>query len=169
MKNTTAARKALFLTCYARIGVIGPACDASGISRSSYKGWRKEDGDFDEACDLAFQQAVDLAELELRRRAIEGVDDVVMYKGEPVWRRNPDTGDLVLDDDFEPVPFVETRYSDRLLEVYVKAHRQIYRERSALELGGPDGKPFKTEVEVRYVLPDGKTVEDYDGPQGDGG
>ncbi len=159
---TTAARKARFLACYARIGVIGPACEASGIGRSTYKHWRKEDEDFDGACDLAFQEAVDMAELELRRRAIDGIDDVVMYKGEPVWRRHPDTGDLLLDDDFEPMPFVETRYSDRLLEVYVKAHRHIYRERSALELGGIGGKPI--EVQTTYVLPDGKTVEDYDRP-----
>lgn len=163
------ARKTGFLEAYALTGVIGPACDAVGISRSCYQRWRREDGDFDAACADAFDAAVDAAELELRTRGVEGVEEVVLYKGEPVWRRDPHTGHVLLDDEFNPIPFTIHRRSDRLLEVYAKAHRPVYREKSGVELTGKDGMPLVTDITVKYVLPDGRTAADYDETEVPGG
>ena len=101
---------------------------------------------------------------------VAGSEDFITVDAALGWRLPNRVGIVslearnLLDEDFNFVPFVEVKYSDRLLEVYVKAHRHVYRDRSALELGGSDGKPI--EVRTTYVLPDGKTVEDYDGPSG---
>lgn len=157
-------RKMKFLETYALTGVVQPACDAADISRSTYKLWRREDEDFAVACEEAYQSAVDTAEVALRDRAVGGIDEPVLYKGEPIWKRNPDTGAILLDDDFSPIPFTITKRSDRLLEVYMKANRAQYRDKGALEITGRDGGPLKNHIEITYVLPDGKTVEDYDDP-----
>ncbi len=147
------ARKVCFLETYARTGIIQPACDAADISRTTYKNWRNHDDDFDVACDDALQAAVDVAEGELRRRGVEGVSEPVMWHGEPIWRRDPVTGEVLLDDDFNPIPYTRYARSDRLLEVYLKAHRAQYRDRSGLELTGADGGPVATTINVVYVKP----------------
>jgi len=155
-----------FLEEFARCGVIGPCCRVVGIGRTTYLRWRKADGDFDEACDHAFQSAVDDAEMELRERGINGTEEPVLYKGEPVWRRDPVTAAVLLDDDFNPIPFTIRRKSDRLLEVYTRTHRPEYRERSEVALTGKNGIPLPSAITVNYVLPEGRTEEDYEGTQG---
>ncbi len=152
----------LYLRAYALNGIIQPACDAAGISRSTMYRWKEEYGDFARACDDALQAAVDAAELELRTRAVGGVEEPVLYKGEPVWRRDPVTGAVFLDEDFNPVPFVVHRRSDRLLEVYMKGHRKLYSDRQQLEHVGKDGRELRApSVTVNYVLPEGRTEDDY--------
>ena len=139
------ARRLKFVEAYALHGIIQPGLDAAGICRATYTLWRRQDEAFNEACDAAYQCAVDKAELELRTRAIEGTEEPVLYKGEPVWRRNPDTGDYLLDKDFNYVPFTISKKSDRLLEVYVRSHRPIYKERTEVALTGRDGGPVLQE------------------------
>ena len=156
------SRKVKFLEAYAQTGIIGPACDGAGISRTTYKNWRNADEDFDLACADAFEAAVDAAELELRTRAVEGVEEPILYKGEPVWRRDPDTGAVLLDKEFNPIPFTVHRKSDRLLEVYTKAHRKVYSDKVSLEHTGKDGAPIDQKVTVQYVLPPGMTAADYE-------
>lgn len=146
-------RKEAFLRAYAATGVVGTACDRTGVPRSTVSHWRSEDDAFDEACDAAYRDAVDAAETELRNRAVHGVEEPVMYKGEPVWKRDPSTGEVLLDDDFNPVPLTVTRRSDRLLEVYMKANSDRYGERSSVELSGPGGAPLPTQVVVNFVDP----------------
>lgn len=157
-------RRAAFLREYAQHGVASPALRVACATRGDLRRWR-EDAAFEEALAEAHADAVDAAEHELRTRAVEGWEEVVTYRGEPVWRRDPDSGDVVLGDDFEPVPFTVRRRSDRLLEFYIKAHRTEYKERSELAITGPKGGPVKSDITVRYVLPDGKTEEDYDGEE----
>lgn len=162
-ERVRAAKKGKFLEAYRAHGVIGPACSVAGIGRTTFKRWRQEDEEFAAAVQDAYDDAVDAGEAELRARGVVGVDEPVLYKGEPVWRRDPQTGELLLDDDFEPIPFTINRRSDRLLEVYVRSHRPQYKERTEVSMTGPDGGPVKQDVTVRYVLPDGRTVGDYDG------
>lgn len=147
------ARKTKFLEAYATTGVIQTGCDACGMSRTTYKNWRKADVDFDAACDDAYQIAVDAGELELRTRAIDGHEEVMTYKGEPIWRRNPSDGKLILDDDFNPMPFTVFKKSDKLLEIYVKAHRPQYKDKSAVEVTGPGGGALETKITIEFVDP----------------
>lgn len=154
IRALTAAKKEKFLEAYAKVGVIGAACKSADICRRTYYEWRDADKAFAQLADDAFQEAVDEAELELRRRGVDGVEEPVLHKGVPVWRRDPATGELLLDDDFEPIPFTTTRHSDRLLEVYTRSHRPIYKERSEVALTGVDGGPVDHEITVRFVKPE---------------
>lgn len=156
-----AVRKENFLADYCKHGVIGPASKVAGVSRTTILDWRRDDKEFDTACEDAFQCAVDIAEKELRRRGVEGSEEIVLYKGEVVWRKDPKTGALLLDDDFNPMPMVIQKSHDRLLEVYTRSHRPIYKERHEVAVTGADGAAFPGIV-VEYVLPDGKTVADYE-------
>ena len=162
MDRIRAVQKEVFLKSYAKHGVIGPAADNAGVARSNIAAWKNNDEEFAKACENAFQEAVDLAELELRKRGVEGFDEPVLYKGEPVWKRDPHTGDLLLDEDFMPIPFTIPRKSDRLLEVYLRSHRTIYKERTEVAITNPDGSAMAPTRRVEYVLPPGMTVDDYD-------
>lgn len=163
-----AAKKLKFLEVYAKCGIVQPACTAAGIGRTTYKRWRYGEGeehqpdpDFVIACQDAYEAAVDEGEMELRERGIHGTEEPVLFRGEPVWKRDPNTGDVLLDDNFNAVPFTIRRRSDRLLELYTKAHRPQYKEKSEVALTGADGGAVKTEHTVTYVLPPGKTEKDY--------
>ncbi len=158
------ARKTKFLEGYVTTGIIQTGLDAADVSRSSYKYWREKDPDFVAACDDAYQAAVDAGELELRTRAVDGVEEIMTYKGEPIWRHNPETLELVLDDDFEPVPFTVFKRSDKLLEVYVKGHRQNYRDKQSVEVTGAGGGAIETRIIVEFVDP---PRQEGDGAAGD--
>ncbi len=164
--------KEKFLEAFSKTGVIISGCRAAGVSRAIHKRWVQQDSGFLESCKTAYDEAVDLAEEELRARAVEGVEEIVMYKGEPVWKRDPETGEVLLDDELKPVPFTVPTRSDRLLEIYIKAHKPAYREPKGGVVvqydptpreitdqteGGDEGDGIK----VKYVLPEGKTVDGY--------
>lgn len=158
-----AAKKIAFLEAYAISGIVTPALKAANVCRQTYQGWMREDEEFAEAAGDARLAAIENAEEALRQRGVEGDDEIVIYKGEPVWKRDVD-GNLLLDDDFNPIPWTIKAKSDRLLELYMKAHDPKYREKNQtqVELSGPGGGPVQNNFTVTYVLPEGKTKEDYD-------
>lgn len=160
----TERRKGLFIKGYGKRGVIVDGLRAAMIGRSTYVVWMRDDEQFADEAAAALEDSIDEAEGELRTRGVEGDEVPVLYKGEPVWKRNVD-GSLVLDDNFEPIPYTENRKSDKLLEVYVKANRAKYRDQGKIstELLGPDGKALPPpDIKVSFVLPDGKTMADYE-------
>ena len=69
---------------------------------------------------------------------------------------------MLLDEEFNPIPFTIHRRSDRLLEVYTKAHRRVYSDRSSLELTGRNGGAIDQKVTVEYVMPKDMTAADYE-------
>ena len=98
-----------FIEALAETGNVASSCRATGIPRTT--AYRQRDcspkfkSDWDEAIDIA----VDLLEGEARRRAIEGVLEPVFQQGKKVG--------------------VIRRYSDKLLELLLKAHKpDKYRE-----------------------------------------
>lgn len=145
-----------FLKEFAHHGVAQKALDYAKAPRSHLRKWM-DDEKFVEAYQDAQDAANDAAELELRERAM-GYYDILLHKGEPVWKRDPQTGDILLDDDFNPIPYTVKKRSDRLLEVYAKAKLPAFKEKSTVELEGR----LNTNIEVSYVLPEGKTYEDYE-------
>lgn len=152
-KSLTAKRKAKFLEAFALTGIIRTGCEAAGVSRSAYKYWRKSDEEFAEACAEAYENAVDAGELELRKRGVEGTEEIQLDRdGRPIWRLNPD-GSPMLDDDFNPIPFTRFTRSDRLLEVYTRSHRPIYKEKTEIAVTGADGGPLQSTIKVEFVEP----------------
>lgn len=146
------ARKRSFVQALSMTGVLSSACSAAGVSRSTYRRWRDDDGDFSDAVEEAFAAAADAIELETRRRAMDGHEEPVVHMGHQTYRLNAD-GTLMLDDDFEPIPFVVHRKSDRLLEIMLKAKKPQFRDKADLTLLGADGGPIKSAVTVEFITP----------------
>lgn len=108
----TNARATKFVKVLAHSCNVSEACRAAGIGRSSAYEWREADPEFAAAWEEAEQEAADKLEREAWRRAVEGTDKPVIYQGE-------------ITDTFK-------EYSDRMLEVLLKAHKPKYRDKQLL-------------------------------------
>lgn len=99
----SARRKRKFIVGLAETGIVSHACARAGWSRSVAMTLRKNDEAFREAWDEAIEVAADAAEAEALRRGVHGTQKDVYFKGEVCGQ--------------------ETIYSDRLLELTLKARR----------------------------------------------
>lgn len=125
-EETLRARvRALFIEVFRRTGNVTAAADAAGVTRATPYRWREADPAFAAAWAEAEESATDALEAEARRRAVDGWDEPVFYKGEARG--------------------VVRKYSDRMLEILLKGHRPAFRE-SRLELTGPNGAPIAQTV-----------------------
>lgn len=113
-----------FLRALSEVGVVSDAAKAAGVTSARVKRLYADDADFRAAFDEAMDIAVDRAERELWRRAVEGVEHPVIYKGQVSWARDPETGELLRDADGLPVPVTTRAYSDQLLLSLLKARRR---------------------------------------------
>jgi hypothetical protein len=105
-----------FLNVLAEFCNVSEACRASGIGRTTAYEWKASDAAFSAAWDQAEQEAADKLEREAWRRAVEGVDTPVTFHGE-------------ICDTYKT-------YSDRMLELLLKAHRPTkFIERQRLDHG----------------------------------
>ncbi|WP_267395246.1 MULTISPECIES: hypothetical protein [unclassified Sphingomonas] len=100
--RTDSAREAFLETLTACCNVTA-ACKAAGIGRQTAYQWREDDPAFAVAWAGALEEAVDALEKEAWRRAAEGVDKPIVFQGVV-------TGSY-------------REYSDRLMEILLKAHR----------------------------------------------
>lgn len=159
-----------FLTALKRTGIIARACEASGASYGAVLRLRKADADFAAAFDEAMEQAVDRAEAEAWRRAIEGVEEPVVYQGQltPLWERD-ETGQIIhdvvirreydaeageyvdrqhnvprqqLDEQGNPRWLTIRKHSDALLQFILKGRRKAF-STERTELTGADGAPLQ--------------------------
>lgn len=116
-QQITHQEKRAFLAAFAHCGRIRRACHAANISWKSHYLWLKDDEDYKAAFEEAKEMAGDFLEDEAIRRAVEGVQKPVFYKGEHV--------DNV------------TEYSDTLLIVAMKgAKPDKYKEHTHLKVEG---------------------------------
>lgn len=126
-RNNTARTRArdwhpIFLAELRRTGIIGKACDAAEVDRTTAYRHRDQDEDFATAWREALEYATDTVEAEARRRAVEGVE-------EPVFGR-------VARDEDGQIGTVR-KYSDTLTLALLKAHRpELYRDRKDLHHSG---------------------------------
>ena len=81
-------RKTVFLEALVVTLNVTLACRRAGIARRTAYDWREADEGFARKWDDAVDEGVDLLEAELHKRAFEGVERPVYYKGEQVgtWR-----------------------------------------------------------------------------------
>lgn len=99
-----------FCTALAESGNVSHACKTVLIARSTAYEAREAHADFAAAWDEALEFAADALEFEIRRRAMQGVDEPIFYKGQEVGTIR--------------------RYSDGLLMFLAKATRpEKFRER----------------------------------------
>jgi hypothetical protein len=146
-----------FLTALRNTGIWTTACEAAGIDRTTPYKRMRVDARFAEACREAQEEAADLLESEARRRAVDGVDVPVIYRGRQSWTWQLPDGTVVPEGTAgaEQVPFTVKRYSDPLLMFLLKGLRPWrYGDR-------PDGR-------VGILGPGMEPVTAEGTPQGDG-
>lgn len=141
-RTLTTAQRARFLEHLAESANVTSSAIFAGSARQTFYDHRAADKEFAAAWDEAFEIAVDAEEAEARRRAMQGVSRPLVSGGK-----------VVKDDDGKTIMITE--FSDTLMVLRLKAHRLKYRDRSTVELGGPDGGPVKFET-VRRVIVDPK-------------
>lgn len=125
----TAKQKATFLKFFSETGNATQAAEAAGFSRATAYRARHNDPDFAKAWDEAEERAADMLEAEARRRAVEGTERYVISQGKLV--NGPDGK-----------PLIERAYSDRLLEMLLRAHRpDKFAERR--QITGKNGGPVR--------------------------
>lgn len=121
-----------FLSALAETGIWQKAVDAAGIARDTPRKLAIDHPDFAAEVAEANEKACDLLEAEARRRAYEGLlRKKFSSKGEPLI--DPETGEQ----------YVEREYSDRLIELILRAKKpNEYRDHSTIETVG------KVKVEI---------------------
>lgn len=139
--------KPIFLEALRNMPVISHACDAAGIARST--AWRQyqDDEEFKAAWDDAMETAIDKAEQEAYRRAVDGWNEPVIDKGRLAWayeRKVSEEGiesfSPVLDANGQPVPLTIRKRSDSLLQFVLKGRRRnVYGDKQ--EITGANGGP----------------------------
>ena len=121
-ENITACglKKKAFLAAFRQTGNVRLACEAAQVGRSTHYRWLEADAAYEEAFELAKEDAADILEAEATRRAVEGVKKPTgWYKGK--------AGGYVRE------------FSDTLLIFLLKGLRpKVYRER--VEVRGLLGK-----------------------------
>jgi hypothetical protein len=128
--TSSALAKQAFLAEFRLHGIVAPAARAAGIARQTVYEWQEHDPEFAVALNLAREEAIDALEHEAHRRAVFGVkqERPIYYRGELVGTQEV------------------TEYSDRLLELALKAGRpDKYRERYDVTTAG---QPLIKEVDA---------------------
>lgn len=147
----THERAVAFCAALADTGNVSRACKAVSIGRATAYEWREEDTEFAGMWDRAAKLGLYVLEDEAQRRAVHGVEKVLLHEGRPIVAVEPaldrrgrqkvdKQGELmwkpVLDEKGRATFMTHVTYSDALLTLLLKASDpEKYRERSDLKLG----------------------------------
>lgn len=121
-----------FLKTFAKNANVRAACMAAGIDRSQVYRWQEHDTEFSLKFNVATEQANDLIRAALWLRGVEGITKPVVSMGK-----------LVYGEDGKPL--TEKVYSDSLLSLLAKARMPEFRDKSHVEMSGPDGGPLQVQ------------------------
>ena len=131
-ENFTEKRYNLFLAELALDGNVTRAAKAVGVDRSNAYQRRLRNPTFAQRWDDAVESFADAVEAEAYRRAVTGTTKGIWWQGARVGE--------------------EQQWSDALLLALLKAKRpREYGDRSKVEVGNADDKPFKTEASPTAV------------------
>lgn len=120
-----------FLAAYRQSGNISRSAETARVDRRTVQRHRKSDPDFAALMDDAQEESADGLEQEARRRAVEGTDRPVFYKGDQVGQVR--------------------EYSDTLLILLLQAARpEKYRSNARVEHSGMGGGPVP--VAIREII-----------------
>ena len=135
-------------------GTLAPAARAVGLPPSAVYSRKNSDADFAAAIEEAQEEIYDETERELMRRAVDGIEEPVIHKGQLMFRMEYATqtnadGELetiyrpVRDVNGQPVPLTVNKRSDALLMFALKGYRKK-RFADRTELTGADGEALQT-------------------------
>lgn len=118
--------KRAFLAAYAECGSISQAARAAGIGRITHYNWLTADADgtYREAFENARREACEVLETEARRRAVNGLDDPVIYQGKLMGVWVDAQGNVVAENapGSTLIPLTVKKYSDILLITLLNAN-----------------------------------------------
>lgn len=80
----------MFLAAYQQTGNVVHAARIAKVDRCQHYRWLDTDPDYARRFDESRRQAADILESEALRRAVVGVQELVLHQGQPV--RDPETG-----------------------------------------------------------------------------
>jgi hypothetical protein len=136
-----------FLTALAACGNVSHAARAARVGRDTAYQHRRQDAEFAAAWADAIEEANDNLEAEARRRAVDGVDEPVVYQGELMgsWV-GPDGKPATKETEGARfIPLTVKKFSDVLLIFLLKGNRpDKFRERIGIG-GDQDAPPVKVE------------------------
>lgn len=160
----------VFLDVLSKTGNQTEALRLSGMRRADVLARKRDDPDFAEAFNEAVAVSNDALEAEARRRAVEGVEELVIQSGSPVYERDA-KGNILCDEIGQPIPVKKKVYSDKLLETMLKANMpEKYRENvkvdhavtgGVLLLAGkaPTQDEWEQRMEQKRLAQQGKVIE----------
>ena len=118
--------KRQFLEALGRHASIPEAVDSQPwYDRAYFDSQRKNDSGFGAAWAEAKERAVDSLRLEAWRRAVEGVDEPVIFRGVLMYRVDPDSG--------EKVPLTVKKYSEGLLVALLKRYDPAFGDKVQID------------------------------------
>jgi hypothetical protein len=139
-KRSIEQKQDAFLNKFCDLANITKAAKACRVGRRTVYDWLENDKNFKAKFKKARKVAVGVLEDEAHRRAVEGVDKPIFYKGKRVKAKVKE-------------------YSDTLLIVLLKANApKKYRERVQSQVSGPDGGPIQTESTVLILPSNGREL-----------
>jgi hypothetical protein len=119
---------------------------------------------------MAMQEAADRLVMELSDRAYKGESLPAINQGVPVYRREPSTGEIMLDDDFEPIVLVyrkhDKAYLFKLMDVLMPHMRQGGTNINIGNTTDPDMDAEKaverSDININLIMPKGRDEAYYD-------
>jgi hypothetical protein len=118
--RTQEKREKFLLSLVETGGNVSASCGLAGIKRRTAYDWRSDDPEFAAEWDEAVNVGLDALESEARRRAFEGIEEPVFYKGEICGHIR--------------------RYSDSLIMFMLKAYRPQFRDRVLIDVNAVDAE-----------------------------
>lgn len=109
------ARQEVFLKALQVRGNYAAAAIDAGIAYTSQINWRRDDPEFAAACKAAMEGFKASLMNEVVRRGRDGYEEPVIFQGRVMYKHDPNTGRVMLDDDLEPIPLTVRKHSDPLL------------------------------------------------------
>jgi hypothetical protein len=117
-----------FLTSYELHGSITAAADEAGSQRTLHYRWL-DNPEYKAAFEQAEENACQAVDREIRRRAVEGIEEPVVYQGRISYER------VRVGKKYVKKPVTINRKSDILLMFYAKSKRpNVYRDNAKVEL-----------------------------------
>jgi hypothetical protein len=146
-----------FLAALRETANIRMSAELACVGRATVYTRRNSDPDFAREMSEAIEDAVDALKLEVRRRALNGIDEPVIYKGQIMGSWINEQGKQVLPNTpgSSFVPLTVKKYSDVLMMFLLKAHKPgEFRDNVRIEHTGSDGG----DINVKH---NGMTAEQF--------
>ncbi|MDD5199209.1 MAG: hypothetical protein PHC88_05345 [Terrimicrobiaceae bacterium] len=131
-RNDKLDRQKLFLEIYAQVGNVSKAAEHAELNRCTHYEWMDLDPTYPERFHDAESRFLDRVRDFVRRRAIDGVPEPLIWQGE--FMKDQATGEIL----------TVLKRSDRILELLAQARCPEFKQKR--ELTGPDGGALKIEV-----------------------